>query len=402
MTLWNGLAADGRYDIMEWIDDLSLAVENPYVGRPDDPDDPDYADRVSGWFFENNLTDEEGTHNWTGVGSIAYESGSPIKGSYSADLENNDGDYGYVSAWTGLSGATGLTVTGWIKPESVGAVNKTILSAWDAVGNKRNFAILVETDQLALWLGYNGGASAVDAGIKHASNMSAATEYFFAVTYDQASDDAFLYLRNSTTCADIGTDFSNVAALSGGTWNDGEATDLMLGEYGTNASPANKEFDGLLDNISMYYKALTEQEIENICNGTPGNPGPTIDSLTITSETLNAVNSYFNATLGLSEDSVVDITGGRPSFELEAGANDITCEFSTGNSTSSHIYICGPILYGMSAEPLTLKSSDLALNSGTFEDTLENSGTVTLPALTGSKNIRGVVDTDITHGGTSF
>jgi len=129
------------------------------------------------------------------------------------------------------------------------------------------------------------------------------------------------------------------------------------------------------------------------------NPGPTLTAAAWTSGVYN--NKDGTVTLTLTFDEVSYANDCTPTLTTNITDWDVTCLNAWGSAT----WACKTEAIAQSAETenLTIESATLVCAGGTISDA-ENftAADLTVPGVTGTVVIRGVVDTDITHGGTSF
>lgn len=221
------------------------------------------------WLFENDLTDDSGNGlTLTALnGPLTYESGSPLEGSYSLDLEYTNTEAAYVSdasLGSGFPSASAssiesFTVLAIIKPESVGGgVTHYIASKYATTGDKRSWAIQINgTSEVSVLMGNTNG-TAYDA-YQHLSNLSAGTTYGIGFSYDGDSSNTLrIHVYNIGTSSTVGSDLVDTHA-------DFciEDSDLYIG--GRDGSTAT--LDGLIDKLEIFVGVLTPTEMDQHFEG---------------------------------------------------------------------------------------------------------------------------------------
>jgi hypothetical protein len=213
------------------------------------PCDPAPAGLVSWWRAENNAYDSIGTNNGSPTGGITYTNGEVGQ----AFVFNGSTSYIPVPASPGLNIGTGsgLTIECWIQPNA--AFNANVSGApiieWDSA----------TTDGLQLWA---QGALAVNikdtSGNAHkfqTANGMLTTNNFqhVALTYDKSSGNAVIYY-NGVPVTNV--NFGSITAQTTYPVNIGRRTGQPIGRGDT--------YGGLLDELSLYNRALSSNEISAI------------------------------------------------------------------------------------------------------------------------------------------
>ena len=223
-----------------------------------------------GWFgFNNNLTDDGSTsHTATGVGTFSYDSNTKKTGTHSLRLSNTSG--AAVSAYVRVPGfalqSSNFTLMMWLRPNSNTGANQIAtplaVTTSASIGTGQDAADIQiygsgfgisPNPGLIGYIGYttNGGFTAASSG---AVQVSPNTWYHFAITNTGAAGTG--YLNGSLH----GTPITNA---SGGLYTN--VTDLIIG-IGCNNT--NRPFDGFVDDVRVYKRALSATEIQTIYNET--------------------------------------------------------------------------------------------------------------------------------------
>ena len=217
------------------------------------------AGLVAWWPGEGNANDIVGTNNGAVLGGISFPAGEVGLG-----FNFNGVDAGVLvpaSSTLDVGAAAGLTIELWINPADASA--RPVVD-WT----------LLPTYGLHLWANYpNAGAlyaNLVDtSGVSHIVSsggglLASGTFQHLALTYDKASGVAQLFLNGVI-----------VQASTLGTFTPRTGSDLHIGYR-----PTAQSFDGTMDEVTLYRRALTTAEITTIYNaGSAGKcSGPVITS----------------------------------------------------------------------------------------------------------------------------
>ena len=212
---------------------------------------PTPSNLVGWWPGQGDASDATGTNSGVAYGNLAF-AGGEIGSAF-----NFDGSSAYVripaSASVNVGASGGLTIEGWIKPAS--ATANQALVEW-------NSGVQLGVH---LWISqpppYGGGSGSIyvnlidTTGIEHRLTtgggiLNSTGFQHVALTYDKASGATCLYYNGGL-----------VASQSLGTFTPQTSSDLYLGERPGTASSL---FHGLMDEVSLYNRALGAAEIQAI------------------------------------------------------------------------------------------------------------------------------------------
>lgn len=211
------------------------------------------------WRFENNLNAEKAGNDLTGSGSPAYESGAPLEGAYSLDLESTSLQYASradadLSAGFPLKSGDAvkkITVAFWIKPESVTSL-AFLVAKWGS--GTRSFAVDKNSADLRVSIGYNSGASGetwtVVSGL-----CVAGRKYHIGVALDGVAKTCTVRVWDDTAGTATTYTHNFVQDIYIG------AAPFLVGTYGTNY------YDGLIDEVVVADDLLSVAEIDAIRTG---------------------------------------------------------------------------------------------------------------------------------------
>jgi hypothetical protein len=223
------------------------------------PCDPPPSGLVAWWRAEGNAFDSIGTNNGTPVGNLGYTTGEVGE----AFVFNNSTSYIPLPASPSLNLGTngGLTIEFWVKPNAYNVnVTGAPIVEWDSSSS----------DGLSLWVGsglfYMGvkDTSGVQHVIQSANGLIVDTNHFqhVAGTYDKGSGLAVLYLNGTAVVT------NNFGSLTPQTTyptyhlNIGRRTGQPIGNGDT--------YGGLMDELSLYTRALSASEVQAIYATGPG------------------------------------------------------------------------------------------------------------------------------------
>ena len=229
--------------------------------NPAPPCTPPPAGLISWWAAEGNANDALGTNNGTLSGGVGFTNGEV------GQAFQFDGATGYVSvpASPSLDVGTnqGLTIEGWIKPADLAT---RPLAEWNDGANNLGSDFWINQPT-----GNDGGgpgclfANIVDTSgayhtITSSGNILAANALsHVALTYDKSSGSAALYLNGTS-----------VASVNLGVFTPRTSYNLYLGYRPPTSPYPVAYYSGLMDEMSLYGRALAGSEIQAIYNAGGG------------------------------------------------------------------------------------------------------------------------------------
>jgi hypothetical protein len=221
---------------------------------------------VSWWPAEGNAEDAVGANNGTLVGGVSYAGGEVGR------AFQLDGTSGYVSipasSSLNIGTGSGVTIEGWINPNNPTQKGMPLVE-WDYGG----------ADGLQLWISALAGGGDLYADVKDSTGVhhqiysangliSNGVFQHVALTYDKGSGVALLYINGVQVAS---TNFGNITPQT--------TYPCYLGLRTYTA----EKYGGLLDEISLYNRALSSNEMALIYQaGINGKCPP--DPLTIWSQ----------------------------------------------------------------------------------------------------------------------
>lgn len=154
-------------------------------------------------------------------------------------------DYVYVTNASALSLKAEATITAW--------VNKRTNTGWDEIlckgssGNNRNYSLRMNGAEI-VWSVYDGSLYDVSSGVVITTNRW----YHLAVSYSDDLNQVKFYVDGSLRATKSCAGSMNV-----------NSDPLMIGRAGANP------FDGLLDDLRIYNRVLTNAEVGGIMHEAP-------------------------------------------------------------------------------------------------------------------------------------
>src|ERR1039458_5695360 len=263
--------------------------------------DPPPAGLVSWWQAEGNANDFVGINNGIPHGNLLYTNGEVGQ----AFVFDHSTSYVSVPASPSLNiGATGngITIECWIKPIFTGTAMPIV--EWDPSSAATGLQLWEESSQQIY-------ANLVDtAGNNHVftspNGMLNSTNFqHVALTYNKASGVAVLYWNGSV-----------VATNNLGIFTPQTSYSMNIGRRTATTTGFNSTFHGLLDELSLYNRALASSEITAIYNA--GSAGKCLSPQYFQTATATATISFGfvvninvnNSGFGYTNTPVVHLVGG--------------------------------------------------------------------------------------------
>jgi len=238
----------------------SVAVSNPFGSvdssnailtvMPQLPCDPPLAGLVAWWQAEGNANDSVGGNNGIPAGNLSYGAGEV------GQAFVFDGSTSYIplpaSASLNLGAYGGLTIECWIKPNYPESTAMPIIE-WDS--QTANGLTLFAESSHTLYGAILDGSGNLHTLRSANDTLSANIWQHVAFTYDKSSGNALLYVNGIIVATN---NFGDITPQTTYPVNIGRRTALVIGDGLT--------YNGLLDEISLYNRALSGNEIEGIYN----------------------------------------------------------------------------------------------------------------------------------------
>ena len=210
------------------------------------------------WHMNNVWTDSSGKENDGVATGAIFESASPILGSHSGKFDGVD-DFVSFGTDTNLSayGKTAMSCSALVKLTALPGAgwNALMWCKRDTANNKGYLFVITETGSIFTRI-YHSTTSAQSVSI--GSVIAAGTTYNIIITYnDDGTKKLKIYVNNSEV-----TYASQTAGV--GTINDDRTVPLYISKDGYDSST---KYNGLIDEMAIWNRALTSGEISEIYNG---------------------------------------------------------------------------------------------------------------------------------------
>jgi len=219
---------------------------------------------ISYWKFDEssgNAADSVGSNTLTNNGSTAFATGKINNG---ADLEQSSSQSFSIAdaSQSGLDIAGNWSVSAWIKVESfvggalsMGIINKDVI-------NQRSYSFSLEDDgklRGAFCSNLSGSQRSTRNGSHTA--LSTATWYHVVIVCTVATPAIVFYVNNTADSGAMG-DSSATSVVNG-------TADFYLG-FNQREGAFGTYFDGIIDEVGIWDRVLTSDEVTSLYNGGAG------------------------------------------------------------------------------------------------------------------------------------
>ena len=218
---------------------------------------------VAWWRAEGNANDAAGANHGTFTGS--YNAGQ-VGQAFTIDSSHNVQIP--ASAALDLGAGNALTIEGWIKPYDT--VYRPVVE-WAPSGNYGLHIWASFPDPGCVWVNLFGTDGLHHSFQSAAGLLTVNTFQHLAVTYDKLSGNAQLF-RNGAP----------IQTVPLGTFTPQTTPALYLGYRPSWVPNAPAYFSGLIDEISLYNRALSAPQIQAIVSAGPAGKYPTVSPPSIT------------------------------------------------------------------------------------------------------------------------
>lgn len=203
------------------------------------------ADEASG-----NMSDSSGNGTTlTDTNTVAFVGG---KFGNAGDFELGNSEYQYAADNAALSITGSLTLSAWIRPETISAGSYNIIAKWD--GTNESYRLFQNGDEIRLELDSAGNYVETTA-----SNLAVSTYYQVTATYVAATAKIFINGEMATT-ATTGT----IPTAIGD-----DAGRVHIGAEDSTGGAAGY-YDGYIDEARIYNRALSPVEVRALYTWAPG------------------------------------------------------------------------------------------------------------------------------------
>lgn len=235
------------------------------------PTPPAQADIKAHWRMEEengSRSDSSGNSNTLSDNNTVLASSDVKEGDKSADLERSNAEYLSIAdgSQTGLDGSGPKTFAFWVKRESTGGAH-VLLEKYVETGSQRSYSLSFMNDNKINFTVSGNGVSDINVNSSTALS-STGTWYHIAAVYDPSASMK-LYI-------DGNLDAQNTTSIPANVYNSSAPVHVGASSGGPSSSNAQ---DGLLDDVFIYNKALSEGEVETLmasAGGEGGGSGPSL------------------------------------------------------------------------------------------------------------------------------
>lgn len=171
-----------------------------------------------------------------------------------ADFEKDNNEYLYITnaSQSGLNFTTALSISAWVKPESLSS-NMSIVSKW--ASGSLGFLFFIRGASNILELRTDAGGGNAEAYASY--TFSTATWYHVVVTFNAGT--VALYVNGTALTMTDSTCPSPIQSTT---------ADFRIG--GNQNNPSGEDFDGIIDEVGIWNKVLSTTEITQLYNGGAG------------------------------------------------------------------------------------------------------------------------------------
>ena len=281
---------------------------------------------VGYWDFEEGIgasanDSSDSNNDLTLVSTPAWSTGNPsVYTAGALDFESGSSQYGYAADSTSLSITSNLTITSWIKPESVTASTLfDIAGKWD--GTNESYLLAQFGDEIRMYVDSSSNYKTTDA-----ANLSTATWYYVAAVYNASAQTVTIYINGIDT---TGTVTGTIPTSIGD-----DAGRFHIGAEDSTTTAANF-YDGIVDEPRLYNRLLSAAEIRYLYNhGGPvahykmdeGSGSTAYDASNIANDGTTTGATYVAGQYGTAldfdgTDDEISVTNANP-IDFDLGLND--------------------------------------------------------------------------------
>ncbi len=220
---------------------------------------PTKANLISWWKLDETSGtryDAHGSNNLSDINTVGYAVGK--KGN-AADFEFSNSEYLKINDNASLSfGDESFTIVGWVKFESLTNPSQMIVTKYDYGYPKKEYALHKADNSPRLYFRVSWDGTNEERVMSNTfGDLSINVWYFFAGIHDSVNDKLIIYVN----------DKSDTINYSNGC-ND-NTSPFAIGAF-FQSGTAKSFMDGYIDEVAMWRKALTADELEWLYNSGNG------------------------------------------------------------------------------------------------------------------------------------
>jgi hypothetical protein len=212
------------------------------------------------YYLDGNANDSSGNENHGAINGATYNSSGKYNGAYSF----NGDDYITAGDQPELNvGTNSFSISSWIKTDGNGVSNDIILSKSAGPGTS-NEGYFIDIDSCSgadgkLEFHISDGSSEVKQTSGIITNLCDDTWKHIVYVFDRSTNEASRYVDGVIVSGDP-VDISSVTGLLD------SSDQFCIGNLGTNCDYSTTYFDGLIDEVAIWQRALSAQEVSDIYN----------------------------------------------------------------------------------------------------------------------------------------
>lgn len=245
---------------------------------------------VSYWKLDEssgNAADSHGSNTLTNNGSITYVTGKINNG---ADLEASSSQVFSITdaAQSGLDFTSNFSISMWVNPESITGAHGLVTKFQDSLGGK-SYRFSFDTTDMFLTISGNGSA---ETSAIWSNPLTTGSLQHLALTYTASAGSATLYYNGTAVSTQTGlaTSIANTSSI------------FRLGSRSSTTDTAQQYFDGIIDEVGVWSKALTSGEVTQLYNSGNGFTYPFANTYTLAMGT--GAYTYTGIDVGFTYDPV--------------------------------------------------------------------------------------------------
>jgi len=209
------------------------------------------------------LADSTGTYNGTNSGATYSATG---KINTAMDFEKSESDYIQATGFTAFAYTNDFSFSCWIKQESQVGTNTILSFGKNTSAFEAELYVDAGTVKMRTLTNAVGNVVEISGGA-----TSTSTWYHIVGTYNGSTKEMKIYVNGSYVINGTGTS-------TGATGANG----LLIGEGYYQATLASTTFDGVIDEVGIWSKVLTSDEVTTLYNSGNGLSYPFTTSTTYT------------------------------------------------------------------------------------------------------------------------
>lgn len=201
-----------------------------------------------------NAADSVGGLTLTNNNTVTYVPAVIANG---ADLEASSSQYLSNADPASLDGLSAFSIGLWLKFESIADDNMPATKWGATLATNQSWRLITASSKLQLFI----GTGAATGGVTANQTISTGTYYYFVFTWDGAQSSgsrAKAYVNGSDLTLSDGTPATMLAG----------SADFILGNR--TGLPAGGYYDGIIDEVGIWSRALTSSEVTQLYNGGAG------------------------------------------------------------------------------------------------------------------------------------